>query len=286
MRKIATLGPAGTFCEIAAKKYNDEKDFDGSIIFYPTISKAFKAVGKECELGIVPIENTLDGYVQPTLELLSKTNLSIIGEVTVPIQFSFVGNCSNISEIKKIYVQFKTQGQCCEFLETFEDNVKIITTESNAQSFISAKYGNAHEAAIVPNHMLKAEFRLPYELENVTDSKENETRFIVVSEKILECDYPSVNNYKTSLIIIQTEDKPGSLAAILNEFACRNINLMSILSHPNKETLGKYHFFIDIEGNYFIDNNVKDAVNNISKNNKVRMLGVYENSIKNGLNMK
>lgn len=281
MRKIATLGPAGTFCEIAAKKYNNEKDFDGSIIFYQSISKAFKAIGEQCELGIVPIENTLDGYVQPTLELLSKTKLNIIDEVVVPIQFSFVGNSKNINDVKRLYVQFKTQGQCGDFLEQFGDDVKIITTESNAESFISAKYGKFNEAAIVPHHMLKSEFKLPYEIENVTDSKENQTRFIVVSEKFLYY-YPD-KDYKTSLIIIQAEDKPGSLSSILNEFACRNINLMSILSHPNKETLGKYHFFIDIEGNYFSDKNVKEAIDNISITNKVRILGVYENAVKNSI---
>ncbi|AJA49295.1 prephenate dehydratase [Clostridium pasteurianum DSM 525 = ATCC 6013] len=281
MRKIATLGPAGTFCEIAAKKYNNEKDFDGSITFYQSISKAFKAIGEQCKLGIVPIENTLDGYVQPTLELLSKTKLNIIDEVVVPIQFSFVGNSKNINDVKRLYVQFKTQGQCCDFLEQFGDDVKIITTESNAESFISAKYGKFNEAAIVPHHMLKTEFKLPYEIENVTDSKENQTRFIVVSEKFLYY-YPD-KDYKTSLIIIQAEDKPGSLSSILNEFACRNINLMSILSHPNKETLGKYHFFIDIEGNYFSDKNVKEAIDNISISNKVRILGVYENAMKNSI---
>lgn len=280
MKNIATLGPAGTFSEIAAKKYNNEKNFYGNIIFYPSITKAFKAVGEQCKVAIIPIENTLDGYVQPTLELLSKTNLKIIDEIIIPIQFSFVGNSKNTSDIEKIYVQFKTQGQCCDFLEQFDNNVKIITTQSNGESFINAKYGTTHEAAIIPQHMLKSEFRLPYEIENVTDSKENETRFIVVSEKSVNCFYYKEKKYKTSLIIVQTEDKPGSLANILTEFSSRNINLMSILSHPNKQMLGKYYFFIDIEGHYPEDKNVKEAIDNISENNKVKILGTYQNAHK------
>lgn len=285
MRKIATLGPSGTFCEIAAKKYYNEKDFNGNIIFYPSITKAFKAIGEECNLGVIPIENALDGYVQPTLDLLSKTELEIIDEIIIPIQFSFVANSKNISDVEKIYVQFKTQGQCCDFLEQFDSNVKIITTESNGESFINAKYGNIHEAAIVPQHILKSGFKLPYEIENVTDSKENETRFIVVSEKTQNYSQCEGKKYKTSLIITQTEDKPGSLASILNEFSSRDINLMSILSHPNKQALGKYCFFIDIDGNYLEDNDLNEAIENISVSNKVKILGTYENSLKSSKNI-
>lgn len=278
--KIATLGPQGTFSQLAVKKYTKEKNLEEDIVFYPSITKAFKAVGEQCNLGVIPIENTLDGYVQPTLDLLSKTSLKIIDEVVIPIQFSFVANSKSISDIERIYVQFKTQGQCCDFLEKFSGNIKIITTESNGDSFVKVKNGTIHEAAIIPEHVLKSEFSFKYSIENVTDSKENETRFIVVSKKEKDIKYCKEINYKTSLIIIQTEDKPGSLANILTEFSSRNINLMSIMSHPNKQMLGKYYFFIDIEGNYIEDRSLKEAANNIARNNKVKILGIYENAMK------
>ena len=279
VKKIATLGPAGTFSELAVKKYIKDKNIDVDIVFYSSITKAFKAIGKECELGVIPIENTLDGYVQPTLDLLSKTDFKIIDEIIIPIQFSFVGNSKNISDIERLYVQFKTQGQCCDFLEQFNSNIKIITTESNGESFDRAKNGTAHEAAIVPQHTLNGEIRFPCEIENVTDSKENETRFIVVSEKATNYSCYKGKKFKTSLIIVQTEDKPGFLADILNEFSSRNINLMFILSHPNKKMLGQYCFFIDAEGNYLENKDVKEAINSIARNNKIKILGTYENAI-------
>lgn len=278
MKKIATLGPAGTFSELAVNKYIEKRNIDAEVVFYPTIAKAFKAAGEQCQLGVVPIENTLDGYVQPALDLLSKTDFKIIDEIIIPIQFSFVGNSESLSDVEKIYVQFKTQGQCCDFLEQFNDNVKIITTESNGESFDRAKNGTVHEAAIVPQHVLTKDVRFPCEIENVTDSKENETRFIVVSEKAAKGSYCKEKKYKTSLIIVQTEDKPGFLVNILNEFASRNINLMFILSHPNKKMLGKYYFIIDVEGNYLEDMEVKEAIDNIARNNKVKILGTYKNA--------
>jgi prephenate dehydratase len=273
MNKLAVLGPAGTFSELAAKKYIKNIDNNMEIEFYSTITKAFNAVGKECEFGIIPIENTLDGYVQVALDLLAQSDLYIVKELVIPIQFAFLGNASELSEIKKIYAQFKTQGQCCNFLEQL-NSTKIITTESNGESYEAAKVGVVGEGAIVPQYLLNKEKEFSLNIENVTDSKDNHTRFIVLSKNPPKHDHRKT--YKTSIVIMDAkDDKPGILARVLNEFASRDINLTSIISRPTKIGLGKYYFFIDVEGNYDRDENIRQAINKISENNVVKVLGAY-----------
>lgn len=273
MNKIATLGPAGTFCELAAKKYIKTLNKNAEVIFYPTITKVFNAIGQECEFGIIPIENTLDGYVQITLDLLSQTSLHILYEFVVPVQFSFAANVLDISDVRKIYVQFKTQGQCYGFLEQFTE-AKIIITESNGESFQKVEQGILGESAVIPRHMLNIENEFPYNIENVTDSKDNETRFIVLSKNTVN--YDINKHYKTSIIIMDAQDnKPGALSKILNEFSKKNINLTSIMSRPTKKALGKYYFFIDIDGHYPEEENVKQVIDQISKSNLVKILGSY-----------
>ncbi|GIM28849.1 prephenate dehydratase [Clostridium polyendosporum] len=272
MNKVATLGPTGTFTELAAKKYIQNVNMDAKIVFYPSITKVFNSIGRECELGIIPIENLLDGYVQPTLDLLSHTDLHIIYELVIPIQFAFVGNDLNMSDIKKIYAQFKTQGQCCRFLEQFT-NAKIITTESNGESLEQVRKGTLGESAIIPRHMLDVGEKFTYNIENVTDSVDNETRFIILSKDAVS--YDMNKDYKTSIVIVNTLNEPGVLSKILNEFSKRDINLTSIISRPTKSALGKYHFFIDIDGYYPEETNIKQAIDEISKRNVVKILGSY-----------
>lgn len=273
MNKIATLGPAGTFSELATKKYIEKINKNMEIAFYPTITKVFKAIGEECELGIIPIENTLDGYVQLVLDLLAQTDLQIIYELVIPIEFSFVGNALDIVDIKSIYAQFKTQGQCYNFLEQF-NNIKVITTESNGESFEKVKKGIIGESAIIPRYILNNENKFPFVMENITDSQDNETRFIILSRNVE--DYDVNKHYKTSIVIMDAIDnKPGVLSKILNEFSSRNINLTSVISRPTKRALGKYYFFIDVEGHYVIEKNINQAIEIISENNIVKILGSF-----------
>lgn len=272
VKKIATLGPKGTFSEIAAQKYIENSKCDAEIIFYPTITKVFNAAENECDISIVPIENTLDGHVQVSLDLLIKSNLKIINELILPIQFAFVANCIKKSEIKKVYVQFKTQGQCYNFLEQFQ-NIKLITTDSNGESFKRVKDGMQGEGAIVPINTITGNNNFPFYIENVTDSTENETRFLLLSKNY--SNYIPNKKYKTSIAIMDAGNQPGILYNILNSFYQKDINLTSIMSRPTKKGLGEYYFFIDVDGRYPEDNNLKKVIEEISKRNIVRVLGSY-----------
>lgn len=272
-KKLATLGPVGTFSEVAAKKYIDIINENIDIVFYPTISKVFKAIGEECEFGIIPVENTLDGYVQLVLDLLAQTDLQVIYELIIPIQFSFAGNTFDMADVKRIYAQFKTQGQCYNFLEQF-NNIELITTESNGESLEKVKKNIIGESAIIPKYILNNEKNFPLIMENITDSQDNETRFIILSK--YNENYDANRHYKTSIVIMDAIDnKPGVLSKILNEFYIRNINLTSVMSRPTKRALGKYYFFIDVEGHYAMNKNIMQAIEIIRENNIVKILGSF-----------
>lgn len=273
MRKFAVLGPTGSFSDMAAKKFMIATNQKLNVEYFSNISRVFNAIGRECELGIIPIENTLDGYVQLSLDLLLNSDLKIIKEVTIPIQFSFISNTPDIKKLSKVYAQFKTQGQCINFLNQFKDS-QIVTTESNSTSFNLINNQKTHdEGAIIPQHLLNV-YDFPFVIENVTDSCENETRFIIISKN--PTDYNSNKKYKTSLAIITRDgDEPGLLAKILNQFSENGINLTSIMSRPTKKLMGKYHFFIDIEGHYIYNSLINKTVNKIEKEFMVKILGAY-----------
>lgn len=273
MKKIATLGPRGTFSEFAVSEYMKKVNSDVEIKLYPTMTKVIKAAeGNECDIAILPIENTLDGFVQINLDLLNKTNLNIVNELIVPIQFGFAAN-SEIEDVKRIYVQFKTQGQCSEFLEN-NDRLKIVTTESNGESLEKLKEGISNEGAIIPTFVLRKINNFKYHIDDVTDSQDNETRFLVLSKEKTKCD--SKNKYKTGIIISDADaDKPGTLWRVLNEFAVRKINLTSIISRPTKQELGQYYFFIEVEGCYSKDEKLIEAVEKIKNHSVVKVVGTY-----------
>ena len=272
MSCIATLGPVNTFSEIAAQKFIKETNIDFSINLYPTIKKVFEAVGKGCEIGIVPIENMAEGYVQQTLDFLLHSGFIVIHELLLPIQFSFAANCARIEQVDKIYAQFVTQGQCCEFLDNLQ-GIEIITTQSNGTSLEKLKKGIKNEGAIIPNHSISFKNSFSFIIDDVTDYKNNQTRFIVFSrDDQMVCS--ERKEYKTSIVIVNSTDRPGVLSEILNAFAEKKINLVSIISRPTKTVIGKYHFFVDIEG-YYQDPCVRDALDEIKEHNEVTILGSF-----------
>jgi prephenate dehydratase len=275
MKKIAVLGAEGSFSSIAAKKYIEKRIGDKyKPVFYQSFNMVADSVGKECDLAVIPVENSLDGYVHIVLDILTRIDLYICSEIILPVEFSFVGNAEKLEEINKVYIQFKTQGQCTNFIKKL-NGTKIFTTESNTESLEMVKYGIEGEGAVIPRHLFKSASNFKLRIDNITDGEKNETRFIVLSNKENKKKEEG-KKYKSSIIIIDTIDRAGVLSEIINEFSDRNINLTSVISRPTKMKLGKYHFFIDIEGNCYEDENLKEALENIKKKNKIKILGSYE----------
>ena len=271
MKKIATLGPKGTYCDIAVKRFLEDNMLDYEIEYYPSIIKTANALEKT-DLAIIPFENTLDGFVVEGLDQIIKNHYWISQQIKLDIDFAFVSNSKNLDTIKNCYCQFKAYGQCLDFIA--KNNFNIITTESNGESLDKVITSNEEYAAIIPMHLaIKNNFNI--NISHVADSKNNETRFFIISKERKKIE---LNDNMEASIVIESfgEDRPGTLYDILRQFHDEEINLKSIMSRPMKTEMGKYKFYFECTVNSSNVNKLNNIKNNIEKtNSKVTILGIY-----------
>lgn len=271
MIRIATLGPKNTFSDLATQRYINTKTSLFTTHYYKTLSETFQAISDQCDIGILPIENLSEGYVQIVLDNLLDTNLVVISELLLPIQFSFVADCENENEVTDLYVQFIALGQCSEFINQL-GNINIHSTQSNMESLQLARNKGVGAGAIIPTHAVNNERENRFIRENVTDYENNQTRFLVLGKE----SQPRLKNmrYKTTLVVKNTDDHPGLLSHIVNAFSIEKINLTSIMSRPTKSQFGKYHFFIDIDGHQE-DADITRALQKIRNQHPLKVIGSY-----------
>jgi prephenate dehydratase len=212
--------------------------------------------------------------VQLVLDLLLHSELCIVDELVLPVEFACVANCGTREQITRVYAQFATQGQCLEFLDSIH-GADVVTTASNGESLDMALKGAPGVAALVPRHAVAAG-RFGLVIDNVGDFGNNQTRFVALGPQ--EVAYEKGTAFKTSLVVVEGMDRPGMLAEILGAFARRSVNLVSIMSRPTKESLGSYHFFIDIEG-HGAEPRIEEALADVQKHNFVRSLGSYPRAV-------
>lgn len=292
--KIAVLGPQGTFSDKAYLEYN--KKWQNTYaeplepVYFPTIDDVFHAVAEDdsfentCDIGIVPIENTLEGYVMRTLDLILEKDVCILDENLVEVQFSVVGNVKAINDIKKLYVQFKAHGQCRKFINSLSQ-VSVCTTESNMESYYSIA-GNLGEAAVVPKHIADSEEER-FVIDHVTDSDNNFTRFVIFKRG--KCDDAEMKSVKQRIkfendaakvripvYIMPKTERPGILFEILKEFYENKINLISIMSRPTRHEMGTYNFYIEIDGLYEKIDIILKTLDKIRVDNDLKILGMYK----------
>jgi prephenate dehydratase len=271
MQRIATLGPKETFSDLATQLYIQSQNSPFEVHYFSTLSETFKAIGKECDIGVLPIENLSEGYVQVVLDLLLDTELVVMAELLLPIQFSFVGHCSDLSQLTDLYVQFVAHGQCSEFVNKLQ-GVSIHNTQSNIESLVLAKEQGKGAGAIIPQHALAMADKDSLIKENVTNYENNKTRFLVLSSQP-QARFPD-KDYKTTVVVRNDKDCPGVLGNIVNAFAKQKVNLTSIMSRPTKSQFGKYHFFIDIDGHQE-DEKIKLALEQIKSQYPLTVIGSY-----------
>ena len=269
--KISVLGPKGTFSDVACLEYQKSSSKMIDVLYYFTIEEAVKALNDKADLCIVPIENSLDGYVQLTLDLLLEEDIKIVDEILIPIQFKLIGNVTSIDKVEKLYVQFKAKGQCRKTISKVK-NAHIISTDSNMISFERVLKGIKGEASIVPSHINHEGVNLL--VSEATDSKENFTRFIVLSKKG-ENNLNHSDKIRIPIFVVPKKDRPGMLFEILKEFAINKINLTSIMSRPTKKKLGNYNFYIEIEAFAEDYDIIIETLNVVDKEFDVKVLGIY-----------
>lgn len=279
---MGVLGPKGSYSEKAAKQWIKEQKSKNkvSLEYYDDIPDTISAiVDRTVDIGVVPIENSIEGSVGITLDMLLENDLNIIGEIVVPIEHCLLSKGS-LSNIRVILSHPQALAQCRQFIKTNFENTDIRTTGSTSHA---AKLANEfEEMAAIASRESAQMYGLDILIPNIQDRKENHTRFIVIEahDGILEktavaITSPQKNDFKTSIIVYLKKDRPGALYELIGEFAKRDINLTRIESRPSKRELGDYIFYIDFAG-HINDANIKDALDNITSNvGMLKMLGSY-----------
>lgn len=261
---IAFFGPAGTFTEEAASRLN------GELVAFDSIIEVLEAVKTDrAKKGVVPIENSIEGPVGVTLDLLAQDyDLIIEKEIILPISHNLMVNKGvKLDEIDSVYSHAQPLAQCRIFLEKLGLITHSTSSTAAAAKFIKGK----NNAAAIGNHRAAELYDLDIIQTDIQDFENNRTRFIVLGNK----ESQPTDNDKTSIVFSLYEDRPGGLYGILGYFASENINLTKIESRPSKKGLGKYIFFIDFEG-HIQDKVVKDILDTIKENTPfLKLLGSY-----------
>lgn len=242
-RKIGYLGPAGTFTEEALLKYTGSDCSER--VACATINAVFKGVeAGDFDLGLVPFENSTEGSVNVTLDLLAgECELKIKGEVILPIsQHLIVRKGTLPGEITRVLSHPQALAQCRLSLEKNFPGVELVEMNSTAEAVRTVAYSQEGWAAI-GNAWVAEIYQMDVIASDLQDCKENRTRFIIIGPE-----GPIEEGAQKTSIIFRITDRPGGLYEILKEFALRNINLTRIESRPAKRNLGDYLFFVDIEG--------------------------------------
>ena len=266
VRKIAYLGPPGTYSEQAAKQWNNVDE----LLPVESIPAVAKSVEEgEAYQGVVPIENSIEGGVTFTLDLLiHDSTLSICGEVIIPINHYLMAQKEiDLESITTVFSHPQSLGQCRQFLLNNIPQATLVASLSNAKAVEEMLDSTPNSAAISSERSANL-YGATVLQKNVEDNPNNETRFVILSHD----DHEITSNDKTSLCFEFDGDSPGILSESLTEFAARNINLVKIESRPNKRRLGRYVFLVDIDGHRKTIE-VKQALDSLQK--KVSMLKIF-----------
>ena len=273
--KIGYLGPGGSYCEMAKDEFLDKYDIYPAEEPFNMISRVVDFVdNNECTIGVIPLENSIEGTVRESSDTLIKTknpNIRILSEIIIPINHCLLSKVTELYSITGVVSHPQAIAQCHEFISTqLPMNLSIIKASSTAEAARSLDGYNLTYSAIGSKKTAQL-YNLNIICENINDDPTNQTRFALIGDY----ETPVTGNDKTS-IAFSTENKSGALLEILQIFSDYNINLSYIDSRPSKTKFGEYTFFDDFDG-HVKDETIKKAIDDIQQKAKYfRLLGSYE----------
>ena len=254
--KVSYLGPKGSFSEIALSNY-----FRNNITAIPmqSIGDVFQAVEKnESTYGIIPIENSIEGSVNNSHDLLMESNVLISGEIDLPINQCLLSKNSTKENINTLYSHSQSLAQCQNWIKSNLPKIKIVPVISNSEGAARIKKNNE---ACIGSQKLSKDYSLNVLEYNIQDFPDNTTRFLIIGQEVSD----KSSNNKTSIIVSpsNTSDS-GSLFKVLEPFANHNVSLSRIESRPSKMGKWSYVFFIDLDG-HITDQSLINALSELEQ---------------------
>ena len=238
MINISFQGERGAYSEAAAKSFFNNIE----TIPFATFAEILESTSKgNSEYSILPVENSLEGSVGESYDLLYSTSLNVTGEIYHRVEHCLIGT-GKLEDVDTVYSHPQALGQCRKFIE--KHNMRTIPAYDTAGSVKIIKELNKKNCACIASKTSSSIYNMPIISENIANNSNNYTRFLILSKK----ESTQSGNDKTS-IIFSIKHEPGSLFRIIENFHRNNVNLTKIESRPTKSNTWEYNFYVDFEGN-------------------------------------
>lgn len=237
--RVAYLGPAGTFSEQAAFA-----QFGQSISGVPcaTIDEVFRAVDAgAAEFGVVPVENSSEGAVSRTLDLLLDTDLRITGEIALMIKHHLLTKTGTLNGVTKVFAHPQALAQCQRWLATNTPALERQAVSSNGEA---AKIAAADSTiAAIAGDIAQQQYGLSPVQSSIQDDPHNRTRFVVISHGSCQA-----SGKDQTSVILSVTNKPGAVYHLLAPLAKHGVSMNRFESRPARRGTWEYFFYIDIDG--------------------------------------
>jgi len=263
---VAYLGPQGTFSQEAALKH-----FGGMAPTVPcgSIDEVFRQVESGAVgYGVVPVENSTEGAIGRTLDLLLTTPARVCGEVMLPVRQCLMGKAKKHADIRKVFSHTQSLAQCQKWLARHLPHAEQVAVVSNAEAARCAAHDR--HAAAIGSRTAAAFYELDLLARNIEDEATNTTRFLVIAEHGAA---PSGKD-KTSLIL-STRNVPGAIHDLLSPLAANRVSMTRLESRPARTGLWEYVFYVDIDGHEQNANVAKALAELERKASFLKNLGSY-----------
>ncbi len=268
-QEVAFLGPEGTFSHQAALAY-----FDESWSYSPCdgLEDVFRRVESgDVMNGVVPAENTIEGVVNHTLDLLLEASLEIVGEIVVPIDHYLLSRESSLDQVREVYSHPQALAQCRPWISSSMIGVKLRKASSTADA--ASKARRKKQSAAIASRWAAERYGLSIlaaQIDKVSGMEQNITRFLVLGRHSAS----RTGEDKTS-IAFAVKHEVGALVEMLKPFSKHGISLLKIESRPSRETPWEYLFYVDLEG-HVEDSAVRQALRELKKFSQYyKLLGSY-----------
>ena len=237
--RVAYLGPAGTFSEMAVLQ---QFGHSAEALACASIDEAFRAVETgDAQFAVVPVENSTEGVIGRTLDLLLATPLKICGEVVLRVHQNLMRKGKGLKNVKRVYSHQQSLAQCQKWLAQNLPGVERIAVASNAEAARLAAKEKA--ACAVGPKLAAARYGLEVIAANIEDEASNRTRFAVLGA--LE---PGPSGHDGTSIVMSAPNRPGAVHALLEPFARHGVSMSRLESRPTRVGKWEYYFYVDLEG--------------------------------------
>lgn len=268
---VSYLGPEGTYTQAAVYKHFGHQ-------VNARVAMAIDEIFRDVEsgaatYGVVPIENSTEGIVSSTLDLLAQTPLNICGEVWLPVHHHLLTRHKRREDIKQVYAHPQSFAQCRRWLDAKLPRAERVAVASNGLAAQMVR--KRGKGAAIAGQAAAELYQLNTLASNIEDDPNNTTRFLVIGRQNPE----PTGSDMTSLVMSAHKDRPGALFQLLEPFSQSGISLTKIESRPSRRAAWDYNFFVDLEGHQ-ADERVKPALDLVrSRAAYFRILGSYPRAV-------